>query len=393
MHEKASGTAAKWRAVMWPLLIFLLMPSLLALRLEGMLLSPIAFEPGKVLSNHYVVREAEHPLEISVGGDFAEYISLSPLEYSEPGTAEFDLVIAFPDFFPQPGEYSFSMYVTEKADAATAQVGSLLSVGRRFEVEVYSFDKALEAALSAPDVNEGTPAQLNLGVQSRGYRDIEAVSGIITLYSPQNSVLGSRETETRPLPALAAETFMVTFPTDGLPAGEYSAKATVTYDGQQLETDTKFRIGQMDLILLGYNQSLPRGFSRFVVQLANNWGEELYNVYARLFLSGEELLQTPSITLPPWGEGLLQGIVNIPLAPGRYDGVLQLFFEGEQKEVPITLEVTENVAGGSVAEELQLELRNSRRSMLLFGLTVGFLLIVILALLVVRLRGESDDGF
>ena len=50
-------------------------------------------------------------------------------------------------------------------------------------------------------------------------------------------------------------------------------------------------------------------------------------------------MQTPSIDLSPWQQGSLKAIVNIEKEPGTYNATLQLYFEGEQKEVPIQLTV------------------------------------------------------
>src|SRR3989338_7148335 len=134
------------------------------------------------------------------------------------------------------------------------------------------------------------------------------------------------------------------FPTKGLEANEYSARAMVFYDGQELALNSSFKIGAIDISLLNYSQVLEQGFNEFFVEVESRWGDVLKNVYAKEFLNDEEILPTPSISLNPWEKGVLKSIAKVDLLPGSYAGKIELFFEGEMKEMPITVLVKEAVA-------------------------------------------------
>ncbi len=329
--------------------LLLILPTVHGLTVTGMKLSPIIYEPGKTITVDYLISGTDRNTTITVGGDFAEHISLS-----EPEGNRFTMVIQFPPELPPPGTYSFSLAVEEVGDPSVP-LGSLLSVNKRFVVEVYSPTKELLASLHAGSVNEGTPVPLTLSVESRGYEDIERVQGIISVYEAADSadfagstgnaagnvLLGTVTTPVKALPALATETLSVLFDTHGLRAGRYAASGAVLYDGRQKEANATFRIGNLSVELENYTAELQQGFSEFKAIVRSMWGEEIHNVYALLSVNGETLLHTPSITLPPWERGVLGGIINVSLLPGAYEGSFHLFFEGEQKEELVNITVME----------------------------------------------------
>lgn len=355
------------------LVLLLSLPSLTALTLSGKKLSPIIFEPGLVINNHYTISETTEDVAVKVSGELQDYIVLT-----EVINNEFDMVINFPESLP-PGVYHFELSATEVPKSSNEGIGSLLSVSKRFDVEVYSYEKYIEASLSAANVNEGTPIDLKLNLVSKCYQDINSVQGEITIADAQNNTLKKLITEEKSLKALATETLSASFDTIGLPAAEYSAKAIVFYDGEQKTAQTKFRIGQMDLVLKNYTSLVEQGFSDFTLRLANNWGNALQEVYAKLYINKRELLHTPTAEFAPWEEKELKGIINIELEPGTYNAIIQLFFEDQMKEVPVIIAVVKKIS----SEELSAELEKSRRNLILLSVAAG---ILILGLIIVIVR-------
>lgn len=355
------------------LALILSLPSLTALTLSGKKLSPLIFEPGLIITNHYTISETTENIAVKVSGEMQQYITLT-----EVVNNEFDMVINFPESL-DPGIYHFELSATEIPKKTNEGIGSLLSVSKRFDVEVYSYEKYLEASLSAANVNEGTPVDLKLNVVSKCYQDINSVRGEIIITDAQNNTLKELITEEKPLKALATETLSASFDTTGLPAAEYSAKAIVFYDWEQKTAQTKFRIGQMDLVLKNYTSIVEQGFSDFTLRLANNWGNALQEVYAKLYINKRELLHTPTTEFAPWEEKELKGIINVELGPGIYNATIQLFFEDQIKEVPVIITVVKKIS----SEELSAELEKSRRNLILLSVAAG---ILILGLIIVIVR-------
>lgn len=326
-----------WRylLIVFAVILFVL-PAATSVGLSGMKLSPIIYEPGKIIVNHYMILGTNLETSVYLEGGLSEYVTLS-----EVSGNEFDMTIQFPNEYLPQGSYTFSMGVSEvpPADADSGGINSLTSVSKTFFVEVYSMEKDIIASLEAPSVNVGKPVIFKLNVESKTYSDIDAITGEITILNKQNESLGKVFTKEKPLKALSSETLSAIFDTTGLLPGEYLAKAVVFYDGKQKEVSSTFKIGNMDVIIKNYTSLFRPGFNEFNIVVINNWGDSLRNVYVKLFVNGQELLQTPSLNLAPWQEGELKSILKIDLEPGIYEGLIQVFFEGEMKEEKVKISV------------------------------------------------------
>lgn len=326
-----------WRHLLTLFVVILfVLPAAAAVGLSGMKLSPIIYEPGKTIVNHYTILGTNLETSVYLEGGLSEYVTLS-----EVSGNEFDMTIQFPDEYLPQGSYTFSMGVSEvpPADADKGGVNSLTSVSKTFFIEVYSMEKDIVASLESLSVNVGKPVIFKLNVNSKTYSDIEAIKGEITIFNKRNESVGKVFTKEKPLKALSSETLSAVFDTAGLLPGEYSAKAVVFYDGKQKEVSSTFKIGNMDVIVKNYTSLFQPGFNDFNVVVINNWGDSLRNVYVKLFVNGQELLQTPSIDLAPWQERELKSILKVDLEPGIYEGLIQVFFEGEMKEEKVKISV------------------------------------------------------
>lgn len=316
-------------------LLLLSLPSFSALSLAGQLVGPITYVPGSSMSVHYKISDTSYPVKVSVDAS-----PFSQVRATEVVNNEFDLIFDFPaDEHIPPGEYKIGVSVVENSEDNSASIGSQVSVSKVFYVTVLSYEKAVTINLAAPNINEGNNVTFTLTVKSVGYPHIDAVQGKITVHNHQQEILGTIFTEKKSLPGLQGLTFKHSFDSSNFPTGAYEARAIVSYDGKFETTNTTFLIGNMDIIVLNYTSLFFPGFNDFVVILQNNWGNRIRNVYAKLFVGEQELFHTHSIDLEPWQEGKLKGIAQIPFEPGAYGGILRVFFEGEQKDMAVSLQV------------------------------------------------------
>lgn len=381
-----------WRDLSIKLLVVVMgflfvLPAVAAVGLSGMKLSPIIYEPGKTIVNHYTILGTDLETSVYLEGYLSKYVTLS-----EVSDNEFDMTIQFPDEYLPQGSYTFSMGVSEvpPADADSGSINSLTSVSKTFLVEVYSMDKEIIASLESPSVNVDNPVIFKLNVESKTYSDINAVKGEITIFNKRNESVGKVFTKEKSLKALSSETLSAVFDTTGLLPGEYSAKAVVFYDEKQKEASSTFKIGNMDIIIKNYTSLFQPGFNEFNVNVVNNWGDSLRNVYVKLFVNGQELLQTPSIDLAPWQEGELKSLLKVDLNPGIYDGLIQVFFEGEMKEekvkISVFVPVTEQIPGTEESSG------NEYLFVVLMSLIfVIVLVLIILAVFATKRRKRKDD--
>src|SRR3989344_992437 len=339
----------KYKVLLLLFLLILIFPKLSsALSVSGNLLSPIIYEPRKVITNHYTIGDTYRKVTATVGGDLVEYIKISEIINNE-----FDLSISFPDKYISPKSYYFSLVVSEELDSSKGGFSSTTGVNKIVLVEVYSLEKDILAHLSASNADRDKQVNLVVGVESRTYSDIDSVSAMIEILDAGGKSLGSVSAPSKPLKALDSLSLEVSFPTLGLEPGDYTAEATINFDGQERKVSQNFRIGKMDLLLKEYTPELELGFSEFKAVVTNDWSKPLEDVYAKLFIEGEELLQTPSLkSLAPWTEGELTGIAKINYSLGNHPGVLELYFADKVKFEPINIKIIERISPEIVPEKL-----------------------------------------
>lgn len=347
------------------------LPSLTALSLSGIQLGVITYHPGTTITNHYWIADTNYPVEVMVDG-----APFSDITTTEVINNEFDIVINFSkDEYIPPGEYIIGLTVVEKPDSEAGGIVARVAVSKKIRIQVYSYEKDINIGLDVPNINEGRNLTLNLGVSSVGYPDINQVYGAISVYDAQDTLLGEKITPPKPLPGLESISFREKFDSSKWPAASYKAKAVVYYDGKEKTANTSFLIGKMDLRVKDYTKQLEQGFDEFSVTVTNNWGNPLRNVYVKLIINGQELLQTPSTTMEPWQETVLKGLLEVKLNSGEYPATLQLFFEGETKDVPITITIIPKPE-----EIVQKEVQGARSLMVVPLLITIFIIIIILGI-------------
>ena len=357
-------------------LIFTL-PTLLALDLHVQHLSPIIFEPGKVIENVYTISGANHPVEASIGGEFKKYAQISPIVNNQ-----FTLTIRVPQNLPEPGTYrDLSLQVKEVAEPNAAGTATALSVNLNFVIEVPPHGKKIALALSAPNVNIGDPLPVKLEVTSKGLEKIDSLSAQLLVLNQENKSIFSIKTPKITLPALQSHLFEMEIPAKEFTPASYTLLAQVFYDTLTENVSTTFTIGNKSIVLKNYTKEIRSGFNDFAIILENRWGNSIPDVYAKLFIMGEEHLHTPTITLNPWEAYEFKGIINLNLTPQDYPGQIKIFFDGQ--------ELTEDINVKVIPEESQASagIINLSTSLIILIVIVAVLLIGIF--LYNKKRGNS----
>ena len=372
--------------------------SVSALALSGKQVPPVVYKPGTTFTNSYEVFGSDKNVvaQVDSGGVF-KHFSTTPIV-----DGKFDIILDFPaDEYIEPGEYVIGVTVVEEparnADGELeGGINTLVAVSKKVYIIVYSYEKDVKASLDVPNVNFGSNVKVSVNVASVSYKDIDSVKADLILYDEETKTeIARKSTTEKPLKSLKSIKFTETFDTEEWEAKKYFTKAVVTYDGVVEEVNSTFLIGNMDLQLKDYSKQLTQGYSDFSARVTNNWGNELKNVKAKLFIGGEELLETPTISLGAWQEGELKGIVKVDLKPDVYKGKLKLFYEGESKEEQIEVTVVMPKAGeGVVSPSEQQPLSTEESNSLVFiSIAVVVLVIGVVIYFIRKRRGEADDEF
>jgi|SRR3989338_7069223 len=358
------------KAVFLSVLILVLVPSVCGLNLIGDHLSPIIFEPGKKIVNHYIISGTDKEVKISLGGDLLEYVNITSIVDNQ-----FDLMITVPEILPESGQYWFSLQATEINDEKSSGVGSLLSVSLRFVVEVPPHGKAISISFDVPDINEHQPIPFSVDIVSKGLEDIDLLKGTITVYDLKNSSVASLLLNVKALPGLSSTSLSASLPPDKLSAGKYWAEAVVNYDGEEKKARDNFKVGNLDLILVNYTSQLEQGFGEFHAQVENNWGNSIQIAYAIVSINGTELLITPAIFLGPWQQGELKGILRTAFEPGVYNGTIQLFYDDLSKTEDVMFTIFEPLKEAQETSAATILLTAGIFSLIVIIFIIGFVLI------------------
>ncbi len=329
-------------------MILICSPSLYALSLNGNRLSPIIFEPGKKIVNHYLITDTNKQVNLSLAGDLLQYIHVS-----EVINNQFDLIIDAPQNLPEPGSYSFTLHATEMSNPESSGVSSFVSVNLRYLVEVPPHGKSISISLEVPDLNEHQEVPFSVNVISKGLENISSLQGTITVYDLQNHSMATLNLQGEPLRSLESATLAATLPADTLLPATYWAEAIINYDGKSAQVSDHFKIGNLNLILVNYTSQLEPQFALFQALVENNWGNPIKIAYAKIFINGTELLTTPTIYLEPWQRGELKGILKTDFAPGNYNGLIELFYDDQSRQENVTFSIlpspSESLAGNYLA--------------------------------------------
>src|SRR3989344_3073128 len=344
--------------------------SVYGLSLRGDHLSLIIFEPGKKIVNHYIIEGTDKEVKVSLGGEIIQYVRVT-----EVANNQFDLIIEVPEILPEPGSYSFSLHVTETGSQEESGVGSLLSVSLNFLVEVPPHGKAISASFDIPDVNEHKSVPISINVKSKGLEHIAMLRGQVTIYDLENNSVAFVNLKEKPLAALSSVSLSTSLPPDKLAAGKYWAEAVINYDGEEKIARDEFKIGNLDLLLINYSDSLEREFGDFWAIVENNWGNPIQTVYAIISINGTELLTTPTITLEPWQRDSLKGILRTDFAPGDLNGTIQLFYDDLSKTENVMFTIFEPVTEVQRTLTTTILIINVISLLIIAGLIIGYVLI------------------
>ncbi|MBT7368430.1 hypothetical protein HN814_09520 [Candidatus Woesearchaeota archaeon] len=355
----------------------------LALSISGKPLSKVLFVPGQEIVNEYTVRDTRGNIEMNLNGDkkLLKFISIK-----EVSKNKFLLNIKFPKVINvEPGIYRMGVYAQEKSGSDGA-VGVSLGVEKVIFIHVYSKEKNIEASLNAPSVNIGDDMEIDLNVESRTYSDISNVKAKVKIMDSSGGLIANLDSGSLKLDSLGEISFKIPFNSENLVQGNYLAVADVSYDELKVQVNDSFDVGKLDLKLVNYPRQIPKGFAQVDIDVKNNWGNSLNNVYAKLVVDGKEIFQTPTINLGAWEQGKLSAIGNFDFPYGDYNSQIILFFEGQSKVEKIKLSIIEN----EIIEEMNSDqLKSSNYTNTILITTVLIIMLIVIVMLLVKFRHKS----
>jgi len=321
-------------------LLLLVQPSYAA---AGMILPPVEarefyFSPGAEYEWTWSISRAES-MTTWLTGDLVPYAELDdPNQKAGPRDVTFSLKL--PEEL-DPGLHILQLNAREEIEE-TSGVQSRAAVGGQIRIISLYPQPWVQARLKVFDTPENKTT--NADIQLLSWSEVDTkVYAKITVYDEQRNELFSIRSDTIMIGPQERKTLRTPLPTKDLAPGMYRIKATVKGSSEDIELETIFRVGTLDVYLGAYSKELPtKSVNRFELEVISRWTSDVNNVYADISFAGMTE-RTPSINLRPADGGKLytyfdmRDIVNDTLAEGT---ITVYFANGNANEFPITINIT-----------------------------------------------------
>ena len=268
-------------------------------------------------------------------GALAQYVILpenTTLNIPKGGRAYFSYALKLPESIERPGIHDTQIGVREEFEPESG-ISAVTAATSRLRVLVPYPGKYLEVVFSADDAEAGKPVNIRLAVTSRSTEIINRIIPEVEISYEENKIYSFTMPEIANLaPSETAErTFKLN--TKGYKAGDYSAKARITFDEKETITGDGFRIGTIDINILNYTEEFEIGrINEFNISIMSQWNEDIPNVYADISVmdNGAKIagLKTPSFSISPWRTETIKAYWDVKesLEPGEYDAEITLHY-------------------------------------------------------------------
>ena len=284
-------------------------------------------------------------------GSLADYIEISESMISmsaDENTREIKVKIIEPDYV-SPGKLTADLIVMELPDGQKSTISTRQAVISKISATVPYPGKFAEAKLKIPDADAQDPIDFVIKITSKGKKTIERAKARIDVFSPSNELLVSLHTDEKPVQPGETRELVARYH-NGLPEGRYYARAVVDYDGNEIELEKTFDIGNMLIVLhnIKVKQFTLGSIAKFDIMIENTWNEQIPDVYANLGIrdkygKAQTEFKTSEIDIMPGDTEILNAYWDTSdISPGRYSAQVTLHFIGNNIQKSMTLNVGED---------------------------------------------------
>ena len=271
-----------------------------------------------------------------VQGDLKNYSSFNPsiLKDVSKGTIPFEVTFKLPSEL-EPGIHSQKICIAE-TESSGGSIGYKTTSCAVIKFISFYSGKYISASLNSPKGNLGDILTFKILVKNWGKENISSVSADIDLYEKSNKI-GRISTNSISLNSGSNGEITADLDTSSYTPGEYTAIATINYDGNIKKINNTFKIGTLDINILNYtNQAYTNKINPFNINIESKWNSKINSIYSevKVIKDGKELtsFKTPSESLDPWKTKTLKGYLDATnLDLGKYELNITVFYENKSK--------------------------------------------------------------
>ncbi len=293
-------------------------------------------------------------LEISARGDLVDYINLNKRMVniiSGDEMIEIGYHLNLPDSL-SPGLHVGEIVISEPSqdlDDGVNFVGATLAVVTQIHVYVPYPGKYADAKLNIINAEVGGEAIFVIPVVSRGKFDLVDVYANVDVYSDLNEKIDSFNTESYSV--ASGEKIDIMYKWNAkVPIGNYKAKVALVYDGEVINLEDEFKVGQASIELqdLYVNDFSLGDIVKVDMLLENKWSEPIIGVRSVMEIFGNDGNLLDKILSPNYDiEALNKQVISsywdtAGVGEGNYDTTITLSYGENSVDNELELVVSDN---------------------------------------------------
>jgi hypothetical protein len=267
------------------------------------------FEPNGVIEVSFRVLGHNNidDVRIKMDGALKEYATITDIDEND----RFWVTINLPEYIEEPGDHKVSILVYEESQSYGA-VGTKTEVINEIKVFVPFDGKYIKLnSFTAKNIAVGEKGSFVASVQNLGNAKIDAFYINVDIYdNSTNEIVESINSNIISLDSFASNSVEAVWANTPESNGLYYAKATINYDGQTIEAEDNFRVGELLVEIFGFSEELVRSNTEpFDITVESKWNSEVKDVYASVIINEVEFKSFP-VDLPPWESQTMTAYVD-----------------------------------------------------------------------------------
>lgn len=230
-----------------------------------------------------------------------------------------------------PGVHYIYVSVKEGVAEGSGGIAALTAARTGIKLRFAYPGKYVASSYHVMHVNVNQTGEFHIVANNYGTEDISNTWAEFKAFDRESGEeVFSLMSDRIPLSISKQEVLKVEKDTVGLKSGIYDTKAILYWDDEQTEFSEDWKIGDRLVYLKNYTNPLEFGkVNKFKIGFESLWNTKIEDLYAVIFVDGNEMLRTPPITLDPWASQEVQTYFDTTgLAMGNHQLQVDLRYAG-----------------------------------------------------------------
>ncbi|MBT3582594.1 hypothetical protein HN924_03770 [Candidatus Woesearchaeota archaeon] len=267
------------------------------------------FQPNGVIEVSFRVMGHNNieDVKIDLDGALKPYATMTELDENH----RFWITVNLPEYIAEPGDHKLNILVYEDSSSYGA-VGTRTEIVNEIKVFVPFDGKYIRLnSFIARNIAVGEKGTFVAAIQNLGNTKIDATYMDVDIYdNSTDELVDSLRSNIISLDSFMSNSIEAVWVDTPESNGIYYAKATIYYDGQNVEAEDDFRVGELLVEIFGFSEELTKSKTQpFDITVESKWNSEVKDVYASVAINEVEFKSFP-VDLPPWESQTMTAYVD-----------------------------------------------------------------------------------